>query len=180
MEEWLARLGEVFQKHGFEDYRWIDPGMIVVSQWVRMKCRFGCGEYGRNASCPPNLPSVGECEAFFREYSRAVVFHFKKSVRSADELKKWVKALHAHLVRMEKEIFLMGFHKAFVLLVDSCSLCGECSASRESCKNPKLSRPTVEALAVDVYKTVRAIGYPIEVKSELVQEMDRYAILLLE
>jgi predicted metal-binding protein len=180
MEEKLEMLGQIFQKHGFEDYKWIDPGTIVVSHWVRMKCRFGCEEYGRNASCPPNLPSVEECAAFFKEYRSAVVFHFQKAVRSADELKRWVKALHAHLVKMEKEIFLAGFEKAFVLLVDSCSLCAECSGSREMCKNPKIARPTVEALAVDVYKTVRAIGYPIEVRSEIAQEMDRYAILLLE
>lgn len=180
MEERQARLEQVFQKHGFEDFRWIDPGAIVVSQWVRMKCRFGCDEYGRNASCPPNVPSVEECGAFIREYGTAVLFHFQKSVRSGEELKRWVKALHAHLLKMEKEVFLLGFHKAFVLLVDSCSLCNECSAARESCNNPKLARPTVEALGVDVYKTVRSFGYPIEVKSEISQEMDRYSILLLD
>jgi hypothetical protein len=38
----------------------------------------------------------------------------------------------------------------------------------------------VEALAVDVYKTVRSLGCPIEVKTGLTQEMYRYAILLVE
>ena len=50
-------LEALFAKHGVDDYRWIDPKDIVVAQWVRMKCMFGCGSYGRNASCPPNLPS---------------------------------------------------------------------------------------------------------------------------
>ncbi|HIJ41395.1 MAG TPA: hypothetical protein HPP90_10015 [Deltaproteobacteria bacterium] len=29
---------------------------------MRMKCTFWCGEYGHNATCPPNTPSVAECE----------------------------------------------------------------------------------------------------------------------
>ena len=43
-----------------------------------------------------------------------------------------------------------------------------------------LARPTPEALAVDVYSTVRAIGYPIQVLSDYTQEMNRYALLLIE
>jgi predicted metal-binding protein len=73
-------LKTLFQKYGYKDFRFIDPEKIVVSQWVRMKCMYGCGEYGQNASCPPNVPPVSECERFFREYSAAVIFHFDKKV----------------------------------------------------------------------------------------------------
>jgi predicted metal-binding protein len=37
-----AEIEALFAKHGFTDYRWIDPHQIVVAQWVRMKCTFGC------------------------------------------------------------------------------------------------------------------------------------------
>ncbi len=33
---------EVFKKHGYFDYKWIDPKQIVVAQWARLKCTFGC------------------------------------------------------------------------------------------------------------------------------------------
>ena len=33
---------------------------------------------------------------------------------------------------------------------------------------------------MDVYQTVRRAGYPIEVRSDFSQEMDRYAVLLVE
>ncbi len=26
----------------YDDFKWIDPQEIVVAQWVRMKCEFGC------------------------------------------------------------------------------------------------------------------------------------------
>lgn len=180
MEDEQERLEQLFLTNGFNDFRWINPEGIVVSQWVRMKCRFGCEEYGRNASCPPNLPSVPECDAFFKEYKRAVILHFRKGVHSGEELKKWVRELQAGLLKLEKEVFLSGYHKAFILLVDCCSLCSDCARERENCKNPKLSRPTAEALAVDVYRTARFVGYSIEVRSDFSQDMDRYAILLIE
>jgi predicted metal-binding protein len=77
-------------------------------------------------------------------------------------------------------VFKAGFVKAFLLFFDSCGICPECSGSRTSCKEPKLARPVPEALAVDVFSTVRKLGYPIEVLSEYDQEMNRYAILLID
>jgi predicted metal-binding protein len=37
-------LENLFQQLGFSDFKWIKPEDIVVSQWVRMKYTFGCGE----------------------------------------------------------------------------------------------------------------------------------------
>jgi len=36
-------LETLFAQHGYAEYKWIDPADMVVSQWVRMKCTFGCG-----------------------------------------------------------------------------------------------------------------------------------------
>ena len=54
-------LETLFVKHEYTEFKWIDAKKIVVSQWVRMKCEFGCGEYGQNASCPPNLLFLPSC-----------------------------------------------------------------------------------------------------------------------
>ena len=43
-----------------------------------------------------------------------------------------------------------------------------------------LARPSPEALAVDVFGTVRSLGFPIEVLSDYDQTMNRYAFLLVE
>ena len=82
-------LEALFQEHGISDFKWINPKEIVVSQWVRMKCAFGCGEYGHNATCPPNTPSVAECERFFREYSEAAILHFPKKVKKPEDRHAW-------------------------------------------------------------------------------------------
>ncbi|MFW9974220.1 MAG: DUF2284 domain-containing protein, partial [Candidatus Thorarchaeota archaeon] len=75
----------LFTKYEFTEFKWIDPKEIVVSQWVRMKCEFGCEDYG-NASCPPNLPSVSECQKFFHEYTDAWIFRFTTIGEPSEEL----------------------------------------------------------------------------------------------
>jgi predicted metal-binding protein len=173
-------LEDRFLKKGFKDFKWIDPGKIVVSYWVRMKCMFGCQEYGRNASCPPNSPSVPDCEKFLREYKEAVVFHFPKKVDKPEDRHAWTKKVNLSLLELEREVFLSGYRKAFLLVMDSCGLCEQCTGDRKTCKQPRLSRPTPESMAIDVFATVRQIGYHIEVLKDYSETMNRYALLLIE
>lgn len=173
-------LETLFQKHNCMDFKWINPENVVVSQWVRMKCMFGCPEYGKNASCPPSVPSVSECERFFREYRDAVIFHFTTKVDKPEDRFAWTREINLRLVKLEREVFLAGHEKSFLLFMDSCCICSECPGARIQCKNPKSSRPTPEAMAVDVFATVRQCGYPIEVLSDYSQKMNRYAFLMVE
>ncbi len=173
-------LEEKFRKHEFTDFKWIDPQNILVSQWVRMKCYYGCNEYGVTATCPPNIPSLPECEKFFKEYKRAVVFRFEKRVPKPEDRFAWTRKMNMRLLRLEKEIFLSGQEKVFLMFLDSCNFCPECPGKKEECREPKMARPTPEALGVDVYSIVRQIGYPIHVLSDYSQPMNRYAFLLIE
>lgn len=173
-------LSHIFCQHGLTDYRWIDPAEIVVAEWVRMKCRFGCREYGRNAACPPSVPGVDECARFFRDYKRAAVFHVAKSVEKPEDRHAWSRKVNLELLDIELDVFKAGYYKAFLLFLDSCGVCLECSGNRLTCKEPKLARPTPEAMAVDVFSTVKKLGYPIEVLSGYKQEMNRYAFLLID
>jgi predicted metal-binding protein len=137
-------------------------------------------EYGKSASCPPNVPSVAECERFFRDYTKAAIFHFEKKVNKPEDRYAWTRQVNTKLWKLEREVFVAGYPKAFLLFMDTCYLCKDCSGSRTNCLNKKLARPTPEALAVDVYSTVKQVGYPIEVLSDYSQKMDRYAFLMIK
>ena len=180
MRDKHIELEKLFKEHGYADFQWIAPKDIVVSQWVRMKCVFGCGNYGQNASCPPNVPSVSECRQFFDDYRTAVILHFEKRVDQPEDRHAWSRGVNQELLKLEKAIFLAGYQKTFLLFMDSCGLCAECSGVREQCKNPRSARPSPESMAVDVYSTARQCGYPIEVLSDCSQAMNRYAFLLIE
>jgi predicted metal-binding protein len=172
-------LDEIIKNSGYTDYKWIDPKKIIVSQWVRMKCKFGCGEYGRVAACPPNTPSVAECEQFFGEYSDAIILHFEGDMDKPEDRHAWSARINASLVKLEREVFLAGYERAFLLFMDSCCFCKECTGDRETCIEPRMSRPTPEGMAMDVYSTVRQYGFPLNVRTDYDQKMDRYAFLMV-
>ncbi|MCP5107582.1 MAG: DUF2284 domain-containing protein [bacterium] len=174
------QLDRLFREHGYTDFKWIDPQKIVVSQWVRMKCTFGCDEYGKNCCCPPNVPPVPECERFFREYGSAVIFHFEKKVPKPGDRHQWTREVNLKLSKLERAVFLSGYQKVFLLFMDSCSLCNNCKSERVECTHPHSARPGPEAMGVDVFSTVRQYGFPIEVCKDYSQPMNRYSFLLIE
>jgi len=174
------QLENLFRKHRFEDFKWADPRKIVVSNWVRMKCMFGCREYGKNATCPPNTPSVDECKNFFGEYTGCAIFHFQKSVEKPEDRHEWTKEINARLLKLERDVFLAGNPKTFLLFMDSCDVCETCAEERVKCKNKRSARPTPEAMAIDVFSTVKQLKYPIAVLKDYSASMNRYAFLLVE
>jgi predicted metal-binding protein len=174
-----TQIDEILRSHGYTDYKWIDPTGIIVAQWVRMKCMFGCGEYGRGGACPPNTPDVAECERFFREYSDALILHFEGTMDKPEERHAWSAKINAKLLKLERDVFLAGYERAFLLFMDSCNICKECSGRRETCAQPRMARPAPEAMAVDVYSTVRRYGFDINVRTDYGQKMDRYAFLMV-
>jgi predicted metal-binding protein len=174
------KLESIFREHGFTDFRWFDPKEIVVAQWVRMKCQFGCGDYGQNACCPPNTPSVEECRQFFHDYSACTIFHFAKKVDKPEDRHAWSLGVNTKLLDLERAVFCAGHERAFVLFMDSCAFCKKCTGKREDCKLPKMGRPGPDAMAMDVYSTIRKAGYPIEVLPDYDRTMNRYAFLMVE
>jgi predicted metal-binding protein len=173
------QVDKILHAHKYTDYKWIDPKKIKVAQWVRMKCMFGCVEYGRGACCPPNTPTVAECERFFKEYSDAILLHFEGRMKKPEDRHAWSAKINATLVQLERAVFLAGFERAFLLFMDSCCFCKECTGLRETCEKPRMARPSPESMAMDVYSTVRRFGYEIDVLTEYDQKMDRFAFLML-
>jgi predicted metal-binding protein len=173
-------IDSILRDQGYTDFKWIDSQEIVVSQWVRMKCEFGCPSFGKAASCPPNNPSVEECRRFFTEYKHALVLHFQRVAPDKAERKTWSARTNLKLIKLERAVFLAGFHKAFLLFMDSCEICAECVPNRADCKEPKQSRLSPEGMAVDVFSTVRKLGYPIDVLTDLSATMNRYAFLMVD
>lgn len=173
------KIESLLKSQGLSEYKWIDPKEIIVAQWVRMKCTFGCNGYGAG-TCPPNVPSVEDCSKFFKEYDKGLIFKFNTIADKNAYPTEWSKDIAKRLLAAERAVFLSGFQKAFLLNQTGCSLCKECSDNRIDCIDKMNARPSPESLAVDVYKTVRNIGYDINVVSKNPSEITRIAILLIE
>ncbi|MCU0638409.1 MAG: DUF2284 domain-containing protein [Candidatus Krumholzibacteria bacterium] len=170
----------LFEEHGCGDFKFFDPRDIVTGQWVRMKCRFGCHHYGKGALCPPNAPSVAECREFFGEYGEAVIFHFSRRLDDPEQRHEWSRSINRILQKVERAVFLSGKYRAFMMFIDPCNFCEECVGPGGDCREPRAARPSPEGLAVDVFSTARKCGYDIQVLKEYTDEMNRFAILLVE
>jgi predicted metal-binding protein len=141
---------------------------IFTAPWVRMKCRYGCGCWGSSLCCPPNTPTPAETREVLDSYGRAVLFEAGRG--EPKEL----------AVKLEREVFLAGYYKAFGLGAGPCRLCPSGCAADEGCRHPEKARPAMEACGIDVYATVRAAGFEIEVVRSRDDEQHYFGAVLVD
>ena len=62
---------------------------------------------------------------------------------------------------LERKAFVEGYYFAFSL--SDCGLCKECAGfTNGECRNVVKARPAFHSVGIDVFKTVRQMGLPIE------------------
>jgi len=69
MSDWVARAMEL----GADAAQLIHPDQIVVADWVRLKCQYGCGGYGMCLTCPPHSPTPEVTRQVLRHYRQALL-----------------------------------------------------------------------------------------------------------
>jgi len=173
-------LEPILHRHAFTDFRWLDPADLVVAEWVRMKCRFGCPHYGRAAACPPNTPEVDACRRFFAEYAHGLIVHLQVQPLSDEARHAWSARTNRALVDLERDVFLAGYPRAFALFTDACHLCETCVPERSACKEPALARPSATGMAVDVFGTARRLGYAIDVLPGPSSPANYFALVMVD
>ena len=154
---------------GVIDATLISPADVETAGWVRLKCRFGCGCYGQSLVCPPFTPTPQEMRQILDSYKRAVLIHCRPD---AD-----IKAIVA---KIEKTLFLKGAWKAFGLGAGPCYFCENCAVESGECQHPEQARPAMEACGIDVFSTVRKLGFPIEVIKTKNQCPNYYGLILVD
>jgi predicted metal-binding protein len=163
----LQRFLDQARKLGAVDAKVVDPASVVTAAWVRLKCQYGCGGYNSSLCCPPHSPTPDETRAVLDCYQRAILVHCKPGVD--------VKAL---MVKLERELFLAGFYRAFGYGCGPCLICEDCNL--ESCVHAYEARPAMEACGMDVFATARANGFPLEVVTDPSCEQNYYGLALVD
>jgi predicted metal-binding protein len=158
---------------GLDGAKVIDPHSIVTAEWVRLKCQFGCTGFGSSHCCPPHTPTPDVTRRVIDSYRKAILLHrrLKKGERSRD--------LTQRVVSLEREIFLDGYYKAWGMGAGPCRLCRTCHLSAP-CRHGFEARPSMEACGVDVFKTARGHGFPIQVVRSYDEERNCYGVILVE
>ena len=170
----------------------INPDDVVVGNWVRLKCQFGCPSYAKKLSCPPYSPTPDETRKVLNEYSKAYLIGYKGSTifnkydKGNDEslFPNVLKNIRKSLFEIEKHAFLSGYYKAFVYgFCGPCTTCDKCVIEEDilTCKYATESRPSMEASGIDVFKTVQNAGLELEVQSSRnLNDLRLFTLLLIE
>jgi predicted metal-binding protein len=110
-------------------------------------------------------------------YQKAILLHQRLPKKKT----RWERFDHFSkaIVRLEIEIFLDGYYKAWSMGAGPCDLCKECNLSG-TCKHGLVARPSMEACGIDVFKTARDNGFPIEVVQTRDEEINIFGLILVD
>ncbi len=156
---------------------------IVVAEWVRLKCYYGCNRFDSNWSCPPATPEPEKVRKIIGEYELALLlvgtkscsdFYLENGRKRVSQVRCW-----KGTISLERMLFLEGYYKAFSLIGECCALCKEC-AYPESCRFPQEKRPSVESFSIDVIGTLKNLGTGSTIATQTCDTYNYYGIILLE
>jgi len=197
----LKKFCEVALKLGAFAAKPIPASDIVIREWVRLKCQFGCDRYGLRFHCPPYTPTPDRIREILKEYKWAILIGFTFPLGPYKDIKDYghYKALlQRKLFVVERTAFLAGYYKAFCFSSGPCRLCypQECRIQKPisnvkdlircrflgfplECRHPKMSRPSMEGCGIDVYATVQKAGLPLQVLTSPRDLPHNYGLLLV-
>ena len=167
----------------------INVSDIVVAQWVRHKCQFGCPHYGNNFMCPPYAPSPRETVDVLSGYQRAILVKFSDRHIGGQGDGIGQAFVHSKLYELERRFFLDGHYKAISYTFGRCTLCQKCPAEKlenpslfdkKNCLNQKMARPSMEASGIDVFQTVRNATWDLGVVQDKSEGFTAFGLVLLE
>jgi len=187
-DEKLKMLREFAINSGANRAKMIDTKLITIDERVQLKCRYPpCINYGKNLMCPPYTPTAKEFEGIVAKYKNAMLIQVDAPIPDAvktriekDEAKlteliqegelqvtsnaklieDW-KKFHALVSNIERESFKNGYYLSLGLIMGNCRLCDTCDP-KLPCKHPYESRPSMEAMGIDVFKTAKNAGLSFE------------------
>lgn len=182
----LERLCEIAMGKGAKAARPMDARGVVLDPRVRLKCMVPtCVNYGRNLMCPPNVMPMEQFAEALGRYTRAILVQFPipldrefmkgsegkrlEEVYESGEYHQRLRKSEAGIMdlmgELEKQALNMGYRFATALTGGPCPLCEECvgQGSGKRCRHPFRSRPSMEAMGIDVLLTAQNAGLGFEV-----------------
>jgi len=143
---------------------------IAFDSRVVLKCIFGCKDFGLLHSCPYQRSplSMEEYQRVLEKFSHGIIIGCDNKPDSQEIS-----------YAIERECFLDGYYFAFSL--SDCGLCGTCAKVRDvPCVFPDKARPAFHSVGIDVFKTVRGLGLPIEVLRSRDEPQNWYSAVFIE
>ena len=142
---------------------------IVFDPRTVLKCIFGCSDFGRIHTCPHQRSPLT-----VKEY-RKILKRYEGGIILGSDIKLDSQQISFEI---ERKCFLDGYYFAFSL--SDCALCSTCAlVTDKECRSPKRARPAFHSVGIDVFKTVRNLGLPIEVLTDYNDAQNWYSAVFI-
>lgn len=169
----IAVLLQTAKEAGAVEALYIDSNDIIVDDRVRLKCFVPlCRHYG-DLVCPPNVPTPDEFRKYLKLYRFALLISTEydnppkpKSLADSEEISKEIRKksvdLSDILLKLEGVSLQKGYRFSAGFTGGSCHYCDSCVKTGGECKTPYKARPSMEAVGVDVVKTLWNVDMELE------------------
>lgn len=133
-----------------------------------VKCHYGCPSYGISKMCPPYSMPPERFYPILKKYRAGIVVETKAS------------DINSAVVAVEKEAVRLGYHFAFGMRGGACPLCPECTPAVEPCRKPLEARPSMEALGIDVFRTLLKAGIKHKKLASSDDDFNFFGLILID
>jgi predicted metal-binding protein len=180
LKEDLNRYARLAAELGATHVKVLETSEIILDYRARFKCMVPkCPYYNTSANCPPHAPSLQSMERLLSCFSVALLVGLKvpstsvlKSAADKDEPGSAQKTsarrrLFKIVNSLESEAYYDGYYFATAFSSGHCkdTLCPDmpCQALEhgKGCRYPLASRPSMEAVGMEVFKMVSRAGWEI-------------------
>lgn len=140
----------------------MNPTDLVFEEAVKMNC-FYCGKYNNNWRCPPNLPDV-DYRKMMGEFDSGLFVALTYKIREENDYtnirNESSVTLHKLLLAVEKWMWENNHSTVLSFIGGSCKLC-KSGCGKDKCNNPYMSRSPLEAIGVNIVKSLHKYGMDI-------------------
>jgi len=177
-EHYIAQLMRHPADYGLTEAKFVHAPHIITAHSSRLRCQYLCHSEGKSKSCPPHSPTHEDTIKILEEYRFGLMLRREIAPGAEGDPAEWA-AFHASLLQAEGESFRRGYSKAFALGVGNC-IYQHLSDATRPCDFPGKSRPTLEAIGVNLTETLDILGWDAYLVRKPADPFQMFALLLLE
>jgi len=154
---------------GLPNAKALKPDQVIFDPRARLKCHWGCQDYFHpSPKCGSRGLSLAECQDMVGRYKNILLLHGHDA-----------HLLSQAVLAVEAAAFRDGLYMAFGIRY--CNWCKVCAVDQgKDCVSPEKVRPCEQALGIDVFRTAREAGLPIQVLQSKDEAQNRYGLVLID
>jgi predicted metal-binding protein len=177
-DAYMSRVLQNPASMNFTEIRFIYSAQIIVGAAIRQRCQYACSLAHQSILSPPLTPGAQDTRRTLDEYRYGLIVRRKAPLIDREFRDVW-REFSDNMLEFEHESFIRGYPKAFVPAVGAC-LFGHNDDRLRPCDYPHKSRPTFEAIGVNLGETLDMIGWESHIIRDDHDPFQMFSVLMLE